>query len=73
MPLDSSSIGPVDVRTGLQVHLEHVETCGVCPQCGKNWEDTQCLTCQSWSRHADWYHELVPSQEQQAEVHAMAE
>lgn len=36
------------------------ETCGVCPQCGKNWEDTQCLACWQWSPHKDWYHETLP-------------
>lgn len=48
------------------------DTCGVCPQCGKNWEDTQCPKCTDWSRHADWYHELIPAQ-QQSEVLTVAE
>ncbi len=43
------------------------DTCGVCPQCGKNWEETQCLTCFQWSRHEAWYHETVP-EEQEKEV-----
>jgi hypothetical protein len=34
-----------------------------CPQCGMLWEDTQCLACHGWSRHADWYHELTPTEE----------
>jgi hypothetical protein len=38
------------------------ETCGVCPRCGKNWEDTQCPACQQWSPHADWYHESGPGE-----------
>ena len=33
------------------------DTCGVCPRCGKNWEDTQCHACQQFSPHIDWYHE----------------
>jgi hypothetical protein len=41
------------------------ETGGVCPQCGRNWEDTQCLRCQAWSRHADWYHTPVSASEQE--------
>lgn len=48
------------------------DTCGVCPQCGKNWEDTQCPACHAWSRHADWYHVLLPV-EKEAEVLAVAE
>jgi hypothetical protein len=47
------------------------ETCGVCPRCGKNWEDTCCLACQQWSRHAEWYHETIPA-EQQEEVQTLA-
>jgi hypothetical protein len=49
------------------------DTCGVCPQCGKNWEDTQCPACQNWSRHADWYHEFLPEEVRQAEAHTLAE
>ncbi len=40
------------------------ETAGVCPQCGKNWEDTQCLSCHAWSPHVDWYHETIPAAEE---------
>lgn len=35
------------------------DTGGVCPSCGKVWTETQCLACQRWSPHADWYHEFV--------------
>ncbi len=35
------------------------DTCGVCPQCGKNWEVTACHACKKWSPHIDWYHEEV--------------
>ena len=42
------------------------ETGGVCPQCGKNWEDTQCLGCHQWSPHADWYHETIPAAAREA-------
>jgi hypothetical protein len=31
------------------------ETLGVCPGCGREWEETQCRRCHEWSRHADWY------------------
>jgi predicted RNA-binding Zn-ribbon protein involved in translation (DUF1610 family) len=31
------------------------ETHGVCPGCGLEWADTQCLRCTEWSRHDDWY------------------
>jgi hypothetical protein len=33
------------------------ETHGVCPKCGKQWTQTQCLACQLWSDHEDWYHD----------------
>jgi len=33
------------------------DTRGVCPQCGKNWEDTACPQCHAWSPHKEWYHE----------------
>jgi hypothetical protein len=41
-------------------HWNTFETCGVCPQCGKNWEDTACPRCHAWSPHVDWYHEELP-------------
>ncbi len=31
------------------------DTGGVCPDCGHRWTETQCLRCQAWSRHMDWY------------------
>jgi hypothetical protein len=31
------------------------ETGGVCPACRRQWEETQCLRCQGWSAHDDWY------------------
>ncbi|MEO0446476.1 MAG: hypothetical protein AAF191_10425 [Verrucomicrobiota bacterium] len=34
------------------------DTGGVCPRCGKAWEDTQCLRCFRWSPHSDWYHQF---------------
>ncbi len=46
------------------------DTCGVCPRCGKNWEDTQCPACVLWSPHADWYHETTPVAERE-EVEAL--
>jgi hypothetical protein len=31
------------------------ETGGVCPACGRQWAETQCPRCSSWSPHLDWY------------------
>jgi hypothetical protein len=31
------------------------ETGGRCPACGKVWKDTQCISCDRWSPHLDWY------------------
>jgi hypothetical protein len=31
------------------------DTRGVCPGCGQEWRETQCLRCKAWSRHHDWY------------------
>jgi len=31
------------------------ETAGICPGCAKTWDQTACLKCHGWSRHADWY------------------
>ena len=31
------------------------ETGGVCPACKHRWTFTQCLSCQGWSLHTDWY------------------
>ena len=35
------------------------DTAGVCPRCSKAWEDTACLSCERWSRHAHWYHDFI--------------
>jgi len=32
-------------------------THGVCPKCGKVWQVTQCMACQQYSDHEDWYHD----------------
>lgn len=32
------------------------DTAGVCPDCGKVHEDTQCPSCLAWSPHRSWYH-----------------
>lgn len=40
-------------------------TGGVCPGCGHNWTKTQCLACQQFSWHKDWYH--YPPDEDQSE------
>jgi len=34
------------------------DTGGRCPACQKVWEDTQCLECEKWSPHLDWYRGL---------------
>jgi len=31
------------------------DTGGVCPECLHQWTSTQCLSCQCWSPHSDWY------------------
>jgi hypothetical protein len=31
------------------------QTRGICPGCGREWSQTQCLSCQQWSPHEDWY------------------
>ena len=33
------------------------ETRGVCPACMRQWQETQCLRCNEWSPHDDWYAE----------------
>ncbi|WP_224245262.1 hypothetical protein [Hyalangium gracile] len=33
------------------------DTGGQCPQCHRQWRHTQCLRCQGWSPHEDWYTE----------------
>ncbi|MDF1741643.1 MAG: hypothetical protein P1U86_20950 [Verrucomicrobiales bacterium] len=34
------------------------DTGGVCPECGKAWAETQCLSCHRYSPHRSWYHQL---------------
>jgi len=38
------------------------ETAARCPNCGKQWEETQCIGwrggCDELSQHIDWYHGL---------------
>jgi hypothetical protein len=31
------------------------DTRGICPACDAAWRETQCLRCQQWSPHDDWY------------------
>ena len=31
------------------------DTGGVCPSCDQRHVETQCLQCDDWSRHLDWY------------------
>ena len=35
------------------------DTGGVCPDCGKAWEETCCLACHRFSPPRNWYHEFV--------------
>jgi hypothetical protein len=32
-------------------------TAGVCPTCGKQWRNTECLACDEMTPHKLWYHE----------------
>ncbi len=42
-------------------HVWHTfDTQGQCPACEKVWRETQCLQCNAWSPHHDWYHNLPP-------------
>jgi hypothetical protein len=31
------------------------DTEGLCPACGRQWAETQCLRCHQWSPHREWY------------------
>jgi hypothetical protein len=31
------------------------DTGGVCPACQKKWQNTQCISCEKWSKHLSWY------------------
>jgi hypothetical protein len=31
------------------------DTHGVCPSCATAWRETQCLRCNEWSPHEQWY------------------
>jgi hypothetical protein len=31
------------------------DTAGVCPACQRQWLDTQCPRCHTWSPHLSWY------------------
>ena len=31
------------------------DTRGLCPGCGRQWTETQCLRCAQWSPHDEWY------------------
>lgn len=33
------------------------DTGGMCPDCGKAHQSTQCLSCARFSPHAEWYHD----------------
>lgn len=34
------------------------KTGGKCPKCNKIWNKTQCMECNEWSNHIDWYPNL---------------
>lgn len=34
------------------------DTRAVCPDCGKQWAETQCHSCHGMSPHDDWYVDL---------------
>ena len=46
---------------GCHHHWNTFDTAGICPGCAKTWDQTACLKCHGWSRHADWY-ESEPAQ-----------
>ncbi len=34
------------------------DTAARCPNCNKQWKDTQCLACHKYAPHLDWYRGL---------------
>ncbi len=34
------------------------ETTAICPNCKKQFKDTQCISCAEFSPHLDWYRHL---------------
>lgn len=46
------------------------DTWGVCPDCGKKFDWTQCLECMERSPHGEWYHHFGrdPVEEKKREV-----
>jgi hypothetical protein len=48
--------GPHDRWMCVCAHVWNTfDTGGICPACERKWVETQCLRCQMWSRHEDWY------------------
>lgn len=35
------------------------QTKGLCPHCGRQWEDTQCHVCGVWSPRESWYRKYL--------------
>lgn len=55
-PLCDWSPKPADTWACQCGHEWHTfDTGGVCPSCLHQWVSTQCLACQGWSAHSDWY------------------
>ena len=41
-----------------QTAFDTFETTAICPQCRKQFRDTQCIACRKFSPHLDWYRNL---------------
>ena len=47
------------------------DTSALCPKCGKQHVDTQCLSCKRFSPHDDWYYFRNKSPEELRETLSM--
>ena len=43
-------------KPGCSCEWNTFDTCGVCPDCGKVFDWTTCLSCGEDSPHSNWYH-----------------
>ena len=41
-----------------QARFDTFETTAICPNCRKQFRDTQCIACREFSPHPDWYRNL---------------